>query len=231
MTRGILIVGNESLLCAAVAAQAAKRVEHFVQVLLPNRISDQKGGPKTLYSSSYGSGSGAPDSAIPLTWNPASPISARTMVLSAERQLEHIDEAILVCTPPSLRRSAAEILPLDIEILVNDHIKGWFFLIRELAGVFRARRAGTLAMVVPDLGSGRDDQADLLGVPAAAAFRALAQGILASSSVEPYLTMGFSSQEAGENENFAAYIFKFIDDAGRRGSGKWHKYGRLNIFK
>jgi hypothetical protein len=230
MTRGILIVGNESLLCAAIAAQAAKRVERFAQALLPNRLSEQGRG-RVSYPPQ---GSNPPDSdsaAIPLTWNPGSPISARTLVLSAEHHLERVDEAILVCAPPSLRRPVAEILPLDIEILVSDHIKGWFFLARELAGIFRARRAGTLALAVPDLGSGRDDQADLLGLPAVAAFRALAQGILASSSAEPYLTLGFSSQEAGENENFAAYIFKLIDEANKRNSGKWHKYGRFNFLK
>jgi hypothetical protein len=232
MTRGILIAGNESLLCAAIAAQAAKRVERFAQALLPNRVSEQgRGGPKVSYHP-QGPNSSDPDSpVISLAWNPGSPISARTLVLAAEHQLERIDEAVLVCAPPSLRRPAAEILPLDIEILVNDHIKSWFFLVRELAGIFRSRRAGTLAMVVPDLGSSRDDQADLLGVPAAAAFRALAHGILASSSAEPYLTLGFSSQEAGENDNFAAYIFKLIDEAGKRSSGKWYKYGRLNFFK
>jgi hypothetical protein len=232
MTRGVLIVGNESLLCSAVAAQAAKRVDRFAQALLPNRLSEQgRGGLRASYPSQ---GSSAPEpgsAAIPLTWNPGSPISARTLVLSAEHQMERVDEAILVCAPPSLRRPVAEILPLDIEILVNDHIKGWFFLVRELAGIFRARRAGTLALVVPELVSGRDDQADLLGIPAAAAFRALAQGILASSFAEPYLTLGFSSQETGENENFAAYIFKLIDEAGKRNSGKWHKYGRFNFLK
>jgi hypothetical protein len=231
MTRGILIAGNESRLCTSIAAQAANRVERFAQALLPNRLSDQgRGSPKASYPSPGGI-SGASDSVISLAWNPGSPISARTLVLSAEHQLEHVDEAVLVCAPPSLRRPAAEMLPLDIEILVNDHIKGWFFLVRELAGIFRARRAGTLAFVVPELGSGRDDQADLLGLPAAAAFRAFAQGVLASSSAEPYLTLGFSSQEAGENENFAAYIFKIIDEANKRNSGKWHKYGRLNFFK
>jgi hypothetical protein len=230
MTRGILIAGNESLLCTSIAAQAGRRVERFAQAHLPNRLSDQgRGSPKLSYPSP--AGTPGSDSVIPLVWNPGSPISARTLVLSAEHQLEHVDEAILVCAPPSLRRPAAEILPLDIEILVNDHIKGWFFLVRELAGIFRARRAGTLAFVVPELVSGRDDQADLLGVPAAAAFRAFAQGILASSFAEPYLTLGFSSQEAGENENFAAYIFKIIDEANKRNSGKWHKYGRLNFFK
>jgi hypothetical protein len=232
MTRGILLAGNDSLLCAAIAAQAARRVERFAQALLPNRLSGQTRGPLPSYPpQSPGGPSESGPAAIPLVWNPASPISARTLVLSAERQLERIDEAILVCTPPSLRRPAAELLPLDIEILVNDHIKSWFFLVRELTGIFRSRRAGTLALVIPDLGSGRDDQADLLGLPAAAAFRAFAQGLLASAPAEPYLTLGFSSREAGEDENFAAYIFKFIDQAARRNSGKWHTYGRLGLFR
>jgi hypothetical protein len=232
MTRGILLAGNDSLLCAAIAAQAAQRVEHFAQALLPNRLSEQARSPRPSYPPPgplppAESGSAA----LPLAWNPASSISARTLVLSAEHHLERIDEAVLVCNPPSLRRPAAELLPLDIEILVNDHIKGWFFLVRELAGIFRARRSGTLALVVPDLGSGRDDQADLLGLPAAAAFRVFAQGLLASAPAEPYLTLGFSSREAGEDENFAAYIFKLIDQAARRNSGKWYTYGRLNLFR
>jgi hypothetical protein len=227
-----MIVGNDSLLCAAVAAQAAKRVERFAQVLLPNRFSGQTRGlhsdaPYPPPASPAESGSAF----ISLTWNPGSPISARTLVLSAAHQLERIDEAILVCSPPSFRRPAAELLPLDIEVLVNDHIKGWFFLVRELAGIFRARRSGILALVAPDLGSGRDDQADLLGLPAAAAFRAFTQGLLASSAAEPYITLGFSSQETGDDDNFAAYIFRLIDQANRRGSGKWHKYGRLSFFK
>jgi hypothetical protein len=228
MTRGILIAGNDSLLCAAIAAQAAKRVERFAQVVLPNRLSGQTRGlrPDAPYSPA------ASDSAaIPLTWNPGSSISARTLVLSASHQLERIDEAILICSPPSFRRPAAELQPLDIEILVNDHIKGWFFLVRELAGIFRARRSGVLALVVPDPGSGRDDQADLLGFPAASAFRAFTQGLLASSAAEPYVTLGFSSQETGDDDNFATYVFRLIDQANKRNSGKWHKYGRLNFFR
>ncbi|MDR1024825.1 MAG: hypothetical protein LBL56_03800 [Treponema sp.] len=229
MTRGILIVGNDSLLCAAIAAQAARRVERFAQVLLPNRLSEQaKVLPRDPVPAPSGESGPA---AIPLAWNPGSPISARTLVLSAAHQLERIDEAVLVCNPPSFRRPAAELLPLDIEILVNDHIKGWFFLVRELAQIFRARRSGTLALVVPDSPAGRDDQADLLGLSAAAAFRAFAQGLLASSLAEPYVTLGFSSQETGEDDNFAAYIFRLIDQPNKRNSGKWYKYGRLSFFR
>ncbi|MDR3174480.1 MAG: hypothetical protein LBU19_09540 [Treponema sp.] len=228
MTRGILIVGNDSLLCAAIAAQAGKRVERFAQVLLPNRLSGPARGlrPDAPYAPAESA-----SALIPLAWNPGSPVSARTLVLSASHQLERIDEAILICSPPPFRRPAAELQPLDIEILVNDHIKGWFFLVRELAGIFRARRSGVLALVVPDPGSGRDDQADLLGLPAAAAFRAFTQGLLASSAAEPYVTLGFSSQETGDDDNFAAYVFRLIDQAGKRNSGKWYKYGRLNFFR
>jgi hypothetical protein len=232
MTRGIFIAGNDTLLSAALAAEAAKRVERFVQVLLPNRLSGQNRGPRPeapYVSPPAPAESGS--SAIPLVWNPGSPISARTLVLSAAHQLEHIDEALLVCSPPSFRRPAAELQPLDIDILVNDHIKGWFYLVRELAGVFRARRSGTLALVVPDSLTSRDDQADLLGAAAAAAFRAFAQGLLSSSAPEPYLTLGFSSQESGEDDNFAAYVFRLIDQANKRSAGKWHRYGRLNFFK
>jgi NAD(P)-dependent dehydrogenase (short-subunit alcohol dehydrogenase family) len=170
--------------------------------------------------------------ALPLQWNPGSPIAARTLILAAENRLEHIDEAILVCTPPAIRRRAADLLPADIEIMVNDHIKGWFFLARELAQVFRAKESGTLALVLSDMsaGGGKDDPVDLLGTAAAASFRAFTQSLLSSTLDEPYLTMGFSSSEIGEEAAFAAFVLKLIDEGAKRNNGKWHKFGKLNLF-
>jgi NAD(P)-dependent dehydrogenase (short-subunit alcohol dehydrogenase family) len=235
MTRGILIAGNESSLSAAIAAETAKRVEHFVSALIPSRLSElagsRSGRGTVLPNGGVSNGEGSP--AIPLQWNPGSPIAARTVILAAENRLEHIDEAILVCTPPSMRRRAAELLPADIEILINDHIKGWFFLVRELTQVFRAKQSGTLALVLSDMGSisGKDDRVDLLGPPAAAAFRAFAQSLLSSAFDEPYLTMGFSSSEIGEEGGFAAFVLRIIDEGHKRNNGKWHKYGKLNFFR
>lgn len=230
MTRGILIAGNESSLSAAISAEAAKRVEHFASALIPNRLSEHAAGI------AGSCGSLADDSlpegaAIPLQWNPGSPIAARTLILAAENRLEHIDEAILVCAPPAIRRRPAEISPADIEIMVNDHIKGWFFLARELAQVFRKRKSGTLALALSDMGAGgKDDPVDLLGPSAAASFRAFAQSILSAAFDEPYLTMGFSSSEIGEESAFAAFVLKLIDEGNKRNNGKWHKFGRLNLF-
>jgi hypothetical protein len=154
------------------------------------------------------------------------------MVLGAENRMEHIDDAILVCVPPSIRKPPASLAPADIEMLVNDHIKGWFFLVRELASVFKARQAGTLALVLADIEpvSGRDEAADLAAPPAAAAFRAFTQGLLNASFGEPYHILGFSASETGEDAGFASFIFKPIEEANKKDSGKWHRFGKLSLF-
>jgi hypothetical protein len=210
----------DSSLSAAIAAEAARRVERFTAALIPDRLSDpvQRITP-------------AQASRIPLTWNPGSPISARSLILAAENRLEHIDEAILVCTPPSVRKQAGELASADIETVVNDYIKGWFFLVKELTVMFNTRQRGTLALVLSDIGSGggRDENVDIIGPSVAAAFRALTQGLLSASFDKPWQTLAFST-ETGEEDAFAAFVFKIIDEGSKRNAGKWHKYSRLGLF-
>ena len=232
MTRGIFIVGNETSLFTAAAAEAAKRVESFASAIIPNRFT--------------GEGTASPETeivkgAIPLSWNPSSAISARTLVIAAENRLKKINDAILICSPPAVFKTAETINPKEIEILVDDHIKGWFFLIRELILYFRNAGKGLLALVTPDIdpGSesksrntmGRNNQVDLLGPSAAASFRSFSQGIIASSANEPYQVMGFSGSEAGAEEEFAAWLFKIVDEASRKNSGRWHRYSKRGFFK
>ncbi|MDR0876468.1 MAG: hypothetical protein LBN21_00325 [Treponema sp.] len=226
MTRGILIAGNESTLSAAIEAEAARRVEHFAYAPVPNRFAS---------AGTFSAEGGIPKEGLarlPFSWNPGSPISARTLMIAAENRLEHIDEAILVCAPPPVRRPAADLSAADIEIMLNDQIKGWFFLVKELALAFRAKKSGTLALVFSDIGSGggKDDAPDLLGAAAFASFRAFAQGLLSAAFNEPYLTLGFSSSSAGDEADFASFIFKILDEGSRKNNGKWHKYGKLNLF-
>jgi hypothetical protein len=116
--------------------------------------------------------------------------------------------------------------------MVNDHIKGWFFLVKELSAAFKARKAGTLALALSDISpsGGRDDAVDLMGPPVIASFRAFAQGLLAASFGEPYQALGFSASETGEDRGFAAFIFKIMEEGGKRNAGKWHKYGKLPFF-
>jgi len=227
MTRGIFIAGNESALSRALEAEAEKRVDRFAAALIPNRLTGALVTNTVLKNSA-----GKDDKRMYLDWNPSSPISARTLIIAAENRLERIDEAILVCSPPSVRCSAAELPLADAEILVNDHIKGWFFLVKELASVFSSRKSGTLSLVYHDVPpTKKDDIADVLGPTALASFRALAQGLLAAAHNEPYITVGFSCSDAGNEESFSSFVFKSIDEVNARSSGKLYKFGKLNLFR
>ena len=222
MTRGIFIAGNESALSRAVEAETSKWVEQYTAALIPNRLSEIPRTPDTDN-----------DKRISLDWNPSSPISARAAVLGAENRLEHIDEAILICSPPSFR-SRPSVLPFSsVEIMINDHIKGWFFLIKEITAIFKTRGRGTLALVYPDINSslGKDEAADVLGPPALASFRALTGGILASAYSEPYITTGFLTSDTGNEAAFASFIFKNINEITSRAKGKLYKFGRFSFFK
>jgi len=221
MTKGIFLAGNDSALSRAVENEIAKRADPFAAALVPNRLSAaQKNIPPEMAQR------------LPLEWNPSSPISARALALAAENRLERIDEAILVCSPPSIRSRASEIPFSDVEIMINDHIKGWFYIVRELTEIFKNRGSGTLALVYTDISSsGKNDTADVLGPSAAASFRALANGLLSSAHKEPYITVGFSGSDTGNETAFAAYIFKNLDDLTARSKGKLFKFGKFNFFK
>jgi len=240
MTRGILIAGNESVLLSAIEAEAAKRMESYAFAPISNRFSGA--GPQPSPKGAEPEVRGSPldpqptadsPARILLDWNPGSPISARTLVLAAENRLERISDAILVCSPPQVRKDAANLGFADVEMLVNDHIKGWFFLVKELAAMFKAKEEGTLSLVYPDINDtvGEDETPDLLGHSALAVFRSLTRTLLAAAFSEPFLTLGFTGSETGDDTGFAAFIFKQLEEKNRRGNGKLHKYGKLGFFK
>ena len=220
------MAGNESSLFSAVAAEAVKRVEAYAYALIPNRFYLPDGAhPPQAEPAGKG---------VPLTWSPSSPISARTLVLAAENRLGQINNALLICSPPAVFRTAETLTPEEIEILVNDHIRGWFFLIRELALYFHRLGTGSLSFITPEFnldGGTRNTQVDLLGPPALASFRTFAHGILASSANELFQAMGFSGPDSGAKEEFAAWLFKIIDEGSRKNSGKWQKYPKIGFFR
>ncbi|GHV29245.1 hypothetical protein AGMMS4952_14670 [Spirochaetia bacterium] len=245
MDRGILIAGNASTLSAAIAAEAGKREERFCAAFIPYPLERRKADPKELPAPMERRQpvTIAAPGLISLAWNPGSPISARTLTLAAENHLGRVNAAILVCMPPAVRKSAADLYPPNIEIIVNDYIKGWFFLVKELASVFKARKEGALVLVLADTaGGGEGDAPDLIGPSVSASFQAFAQGLMASSPGEPYDVYGiivpagsYGSSAAGDDTNVGAFVFKVIEEGGsgpggRRNAGKWHKFGSRRPF-
>ena len=217
MSRGILIAGNESSLLTALCVEAAKRVENYAVAFIPR----EKEETDTVSG----------DRRILIDWNPSSPISAKTLVLACQNKIHAIDDAILVCVPPAYRKKAEELSVVEIDQLIDHNIKGWFFLVRELVAEFEKRGRGNLSLVLAsELGPGsKEDKADLVGPITVSAFRSFAQGILLSSFNASYNAMGFSPSEPGEENAFAAYVFKTMEDE-KKNSGKWHKYGKFGFF-
>jgi hypothetical protein len=226
MTRGIFIAGNESSLFGAIAAEAAKRVESYATAVIPNRFSVRNnardGGQPPRVDIAAG--------AISLSWNPASPISARTVLLAAENRLGKINDCILVCSPPAVYRPPDGLTPEEIEILVDDHIKGWFFLIRELVIYFRRVKSGSLSFVVSETKGEKTIHSDLLGPSAASCFANYSGAVLASSASEPFLATGFSGFETSEKSQFASWLFKIIDEGSKRNAGRWNRFSKA-LFK
>jgi hypothetical protein len=222
MSRGILIAGNESLLLSAIETEAAKRTESYAFAPISNRFAETE--PDTA---------AVPPQRILLDWNPGSPISARTLVLAVENRFKSISDAILVCCPPQVHRDAVNISFSDVEMLVNDYIKGWFFLVKELTAAFKAKGEGTLSLVYPEVNdtAGEEEAPDFLGHSALAFFRSFTRDLLAAAFSEPFLTLGFPGGETGDDAGFAAFIFKQLEDKNRRKNGKLHKYGKLGFFK
>jgi len=225
MTRGIMIAGNEGPLFTALAGEAVNRVESFASVIIPNRFLPEK---DKVQQPKLESGGGA----IPLSWNPASPISARTVILAAENRLGQINDAVLVCSPPTVFKTVEDLEPEDIEFFANDHIKGWFFLIRELIQYFSRTGSGTLALVVPEINpDGKNAQVDLLGPSAAASFRTFAQSVLAMSANGPFLLTGFNGPEPGAEQEFADWLFKIVDEGAKKNRGRWLRFSKLKLFR
>lgn len=207
-----MVVGNTGPLSLAIAMEAAKRVQELAVAWFPPRQVE----PPFL----------------PLEWNPSSPISAKSLVLGAQNRLGKIDEAILVCAPPALRKDLAQVSPQELDSLMDDHIKGWWYLARELVSALRSRKAGTLALVLSEAPAqgNKDDPEDLMGPVIGSAFRSLAQGLLASSYADPFRTLAFSTTDVGDDGAYAAFVYKIIDEDNKRNSGKWHKYGKVGLF-
>jgi len=232
MTQGVLVAGNDSTLLSVLEVEIARRVKHYALATIPNRFSGIGGGS---YDTAIAFNATVEKARIPLDWNPGSPISARTLVLSAENRLQKkIDEAILVCSPPSVPCASADLRPVDIEVLANDQIKSWLFLTKELTSSFKAIGQGTLVFVFPETGlaGGKNSStADILGSAALASFRSLVNSVLANAPGEPYFAQGFTGGEAGDETNFVSFIFRQLDDTRRKANGKLHKHGRTGFFK
>ncbi|MEJ5188314.1 hypothetical protein [Treponema sp. J25] len=232
MTRGILIAGSEGAVAEALAREAAKRVEPVVTAFLSSQDEEEKDRDLSARESSANNVENKGNKIVSIPWKGASSVSAQAVLLSARNILGEIDEALVVCTPWGIRRGLKEVRVAEIDHHIDGYLKSWFYLGRELTRYFSARERGTLALVLADGTSSEEggNDIDMFKPLVAEAFRIMADKLLASSASEPFRVLAFQNNEAGNEEAFAAYVMKVIDENNRRDAGRWHRYGKGFFF-
>ncbi|MDR2658885.1 MAG: hypothetical protein LBC27_02690 [Spirochaetaceae bacterium] len=212
MSDAVLIAGAGAELIAALAYEAENR------------------GAKTAVSIISGKNGAAQlsdklvdEKALRLEWNPGSPISAQNLVLAAENKIGSISKGIIVCAAPG-NAEAADFSPAGIDFLVNNYIKSYMFLGRELTRRFRTARNGTLVLALLE-----EPSSGLLAAPVFSAFKSFSNGLMTRLNPEYFHIAAFSCEEKNPpppNE-FAAYIFKTLAETKKLDGGRWFKFTKL----
>ena len=213
---GLLIAGNDAGLAAALARHAGEKSITTVRA----STEEEAGGVKARHDRLDGG-------SAPLAWTAQSPLSARSLVLAAQNRLGSLDAAVLVCSPPC--RFLAN-LPdtFEIDTAIDMYVKSYMFVTRELLTHFDKKGGGVLAFVMH---TGGPTGGGLLDKTITAAFAAFAGGLLGTQDAEK--TIGFSTDippGSEQTDAFAAFIIKLLTSEHKTDRGRWHKFGKLNLF-
>ena len=161
-----------------------------------------------------------------IAWNLRSPLSARTVVLDAFNALDSVDEAIIVFSADMEKEEFHEMSFADMEKTVDESIKSFFFLGKEVFSALRRQKRGALSFALHDGG------VEVLPPPqaaAAAAFRAFASSLFAQYQNEPFGLYGYYSS-AAQTRPFARFLSA---SAGRteKSARRWVRFsGKQSLF-
>ncbi|MDR3201232.1 MAG: SDR family NAD(P)-dependent oxidoreductase [Spirochaetales bacterium] len=164
-----------------------------------NRVAVTSGPPDTK---SVARNRGEKQNLYYVAWNPRSPLSARTVVTETLNVFETIDEVIIVFSADTGKKEFHELSFADMEKTVDDSIKSFFFLVKEVFMALQRQKKGVLVFAHHDGG------AEALPPPQAAAstaFRAFASALFTQYQNEPFTLYGYYSS-APETKGFARFL-------------------------
>ena len=181
------------------------------------RLLVERGYSVAAASDPPGSDRDAVESRNPLVlrWNRRSPVSARSVVLSALNAFGTLDEALILEPAAPGAALLAEVSSADIDRAFDD-AKGPMLLLREVTATFARLGAGTLGFVSGGTAAGPVESA------AREAFRGLAAALL-SSPGPGLVANGFQAGPAGPEE-YAAFIDRTLEERARKISGRWYSF-------
>jgi NAD(P)-dependent dehydrogenase (short-subunit alcohol dehydrogenase family) len=182
-------------------------------------------------------GDGSPETAQPvpqaqqslsyIAWNPRSPLSARTVVTEALNALGVIEETLIVFSADSGKKDFHELSFADMEKTVDESVKSFFFLIKEVFTALQRQKKGILSFAHHDGG------VEVLPPPqaaASAAFRAFVSSLFAQYQNEPFGLYGYYSSSA-ETRAFAQFLSRLADTRTQKTARRWVRFsGRPGFF-
>jgi hypothetical protein len=146
-------------------------------------------------------------------WNRRSPLSARTVMLTAVNALEAVEEIVILEPPVAAAAQLPETGSAEIERAFDD-ARGPVFLAREALAYLLRRGSGVLCLV-----SG-GPAASPLESAMRECFRGLCSSLLAGSASGGIVVNGFQSGGV-ELEEYGAFIDRTLEEKARKISGRW----------
>lgn len=155
-----------------------------------------------------------------LRWNENSPIAAKNLVLSAVNTFNELNDAFLFYQPEIDNRAFHELPTSAVSGSVDNAVKGYLYLAKELTRYFMGRKKGSLSIILYTGGHGLlpPINSALLG-----ALRASGEALISFYQNEPIKILGFESSSP-EKEAFLSYIIKIWEEKDKHRKGRWNQY-------
>lgn len=155
-------------------------------------------------------------------WSRRSLLSARSVLLSVDRDSQGFSRAILVCAPEGINTPLHQTESALIEQSVDAALKGYLFVLKELLAYFIRRGEGDLTVIWYDGG------AEVLP-PFDAALASMVQGLVRSlltfHEEEPVEIRGLFASES-DSRAVARWVAEQIFDKAGKSAGRTQKYGQ-----
>lgn len=155
-------------------------------------------------------------------WSRRSLLSARSMLLSVDRDSQGFFRAILVCAPEGINTPLHQIESALIERSVDEALKGYLFVLKELLSYFVRRGEGDLTVIWYDGGA---DVLPPFDAAIAAAIQGLVRSLVTFYEEEPVVIRGLYASES-DSRAVARWAAEQILDKTAKSAGRTQKYGQ-----
>jgi hypothetical protein len=209
----ILLAGKDSVLLSGLTAEALAAGNRVAVTSAPEAapFSEEPGETRNLRY---------------IAWNPRSPLSARTVITETRTAFETIDEVIIVFSADTGRKEFHELSFADIEKTVDEDVKGFSFLTREVFGALQRQKKGILSFAHYDGGA---EVLSPLQAAASGAFRSFGSALFAQYQNEPFTMYGYYSS-LGDSGTFAQFLMN-LSGRTEKTARRWVKFsGRSGLF-